>query len=50
MIGLIRKLWRHHKVKAADRRVYLDQGHAPGNAIQDAQRIVTEQSVEHRLH
>jgi hypothetical protein len=50
MIGLIRELWRRHKVKAADRRMFLDQGHPPGNAMQNAQRIVTEHSVEHRLH
>ena len=50
MIGFIRKLWRRYKVKAADRRMYLDQEHSLGHAIDDAQRIVTEHSVEHRLY
>ena len=49
MLGFIRKLWRRHKVKAADRRIYLDQGHSLGHATGDAQRIVTEHSAEHRV-
>jgi hypothetical protein len=39
MIGFIRKLWRRHKVKAADHRMYQDEERAPGDAIEDAQRI-----------
>ena len=50
MLGFITKLWRRHKAEAADRRIYLDQGHSLGHATDDAQRIVTEHSVEHRLY
>ena len=39
MLGFIRKLWRRHKAKAADHRLYQDQERSPGNAIVDAQRI-----------
>jgi hypothetical protein len=49
MIGFIRKLWRHHKVKAAKRRMYLDQEHSSGHGIDGAQHIITEQSVERRI-
>jgi hypothetical protein len=49
MLGFIKKLWRRHKVKAAEHRMYLDQGHSSGHTIEDAQRHITEQSAEHRL-
>ncbi len=39
MIGFIGKLWRRHKVKAADRRVFMDQGRLPGHATGDSQHI-----------
>ena len=32
MIGFLRKVWRRHKVKAAEHRMYLDQGYAPHDA------------------
>jgi len=31
MIGFIRKLWRRHKAKAADHRMYQDQERPPGD-------------------
>jgi len=39
-MGFIRKLWRRHKVKAAERRVFMDQDqeHAPGHVLDDARR------------
>jgi hypothetical protein len=40
MIGFIRKLWRRHKDKAAEHRVFLDQGRSPGHAVEDAQRMI----------
>jgi len=49
MIGFIRKLWHRHKVKAADRRTYLDQEHTSGHGTADAQQMITEHSVEHRV-
>jgi hypothetical protein len=49
MIGLVRKLWRRHRVKAAERRLYLDQEHSSGHGADDAERIVIEHSTEHRL-
>jgi hypothetical protein len=49
MIGFIRKLWRRHKVKAAEHRMYLDQGRSSGRGLEDTQRMITEQSMEHRL-
>jgi|HubBroStandDraft_2_1064218.scaffolds.fasta_scaffold40537_4 hypothetical protein len=39
MIGFIRKLWRRHRVKAAEHRTYLDQEHAPSDPIVDAERL-----------
>jgi hypothetical protein len=47
MIGFIRKLWRRHKVKAADRRMYVIQGHSSGNRTDSSQRIA-EIGSEHR--
>ncbi len=32
MIGFLRKVWRRHKVRAAEHRMYLDQGYAPHDA------------------
>jgi hypothetical protein len=40
-MGFIRKLWRRHKVKAADRRIFMDQGHSSGHALEDA-RLTTD--------
>ena len=39
MIGFIKKLWRRHKVKAAEHRTHLDQEHVPSDPIVDAQRL-----------
>jgi len=38
MIGFIRKLWRRHKVKAADHRMSLDRGRSQGHGADDALR------------
>ncbi len=40
MIGLIRKLWRRHKVKAADRRVFMDQGRGPSHGTGDSEHMI----------
>jgi len=40
MIGFIKKLWRRHKVKAADRRMYLDQGRSSaGHGTRDSEHM-----------
>jgi hypothetical protein len=36
MIGFIRKLWRRHKVRAAEHRTYMDQRYVPGHDAGDA--------------
>jgi len=48
MIGFVRKLWRHHKVKAADRRIFRDQGRSPGHARGDAEFMITESQISNR--
>jgi hypothetical protein len=41
MIGFVRKLWRRHKVKAADRRMFLDQGHSsPRHSTGDSEHMI----------
>jgi hypothetical protein len=50
MIGFIWKLWRSHKVKAAERRVFLDQVHSSGHEPDDAQHmIVIQNASDHRV-
>jgi hypothetical protein len=49
MIGFIWKLWRRHKVKAAEHRMYLDQERSSGHGPEDTQRMITEQNMEHRF-
>jgi hypothetical protein len=34
-MGFIRKLWRRHKAKAADRRIFMDQRYVAGSAERD---------------
>jgi hypothetical protein len=42
MIVFVRKLWRRHKVKAADRRVFRDQGRVPRHGTGDSEHMITE--------
>jgi hypothetical protein len=47
MLGLIKKLWRRHKVKAAEHRIYRDQGRSSGHGMDDAQRMMRGESWPH---
>jgi hypothetical protein len=39
-MGFIRKLWRRHKVKAADRRIFGDQRLSSSHVEDDAPRMI----------
>jgi hypothetical protein len=36
MMGFMRKLWRRHRVKARDRRMFIDQEHQASHGVDDA--------------
>jgi hypothetical protein len=49
MFWLLRRLWRRHKAKAAERSEHRDQVHSRGHTMDDAQRMTNQERTSQWL-